>query len=393
MPFFSIVIPTRQRAHLLRYALQSALEQTFDDYEIIVSNNGADQATERIVIECGNGKVRYFRTDDVLSMPDHWEFALAQARGEYVTFLCDDDAIFPDLLSNVSYAIQTYRAGVVSWLDLQYVDRPWGDERRKNQLVVFPYTSRLVPRNSRDELDRLFRLKDRLGIPKMLNSCCHRTVIDSVKKQAGRFFLPVAPDYSSCAATLAVQREYVFIDEPLMIAGLSVETKSQATILRFAKEFHEELFQHVPLSAIIGRNSIAESLLRVKHAMPDEFCGLELDWAEYFLRCHQELRTFRQYGVDVGIGLEEFSWAIARQPSEVRSSFYLKQTTAPIKRMMKKVVYGIMGNSSTLRRAKARLKGQVHGATAVISGDKVNCHNILDWVRSWRSFNAKQNTS
>jgi glycosyltransferase involved in cell wall biosynthesis len=38
-PFFSIVMPTRDRAHLLKFALQSALSQTFDDYEILVSDN------------------------------------------------------------------------------------------------------------------------------------------------------------------------------------------------------------------------------------------------------------------------------------------------------------------------------------------------------------------
>ena len=38
-PFFSVVIPTRNRASLLRYALQTALDQDFDDYEIVVSDN------------------------------------------------------------------------------------------------------------------------------------------------------------------------------------------------------------------------------------------------------------------------------------------------------------------------------------------------------------------
>ena len=34
-PYFSIVMPTRNRGHLLPYALQSALDQTFRDYEIV----------------------------------------------------------------------------------------------------------------------------------------------------------------------------------------------------------------------------------------------------------------------------------------------------------------------------------------------------------------------
>jgi glycosyltransferase involved in cell wall biosynthesis len=67
MPLFSIVIPTRNREHLLRYALQSALDQTFEDYEIVVSDNFSDASTYRIVQELADGRVRYVRTDKTLS--------------------------------------------------------------------------------------------------------------------------------------------------------------------------------------------------------------------------------------------------------------------------------------------------------------------------------------
>ena len=42
MPFFSIVMPTRNRANLLKYALRSALQQTFQDYEVVVSDNQSE---------------------------------------------------------------------------------------------------------------------------------------------------------------------------------------------------------------------------------------------------------------------------------------------------------------------------------------------------------------
>src|SRR5262245_3789097 len=97
-PFFSIVIPTRSRAHLLSHALQSALDQTFDDYEVVVSDNCSKDNTFQMVEALGNSRVRYVRPDRSLSMPDHWEFALDHAQGEYITYLCDDDAFSPTLL-------------------------------------------------------------------------------------------------------------------------------------------------------------------------------------------------------------------------------------------------------------------------------------------------------
>src|SRR2546423_1052660 len=102
MPLFSIIIPTRNRARLLRYALETALQQTFADYEIVVSDNHSSDATAAVVREVGDGRVRYVRPDRSLSMAAHWEFALAEARGEYVTYLCDDDAITPRTLQKVA---------------------------------------------------------------------------------------------------------------------------------------------------------------------------------------------------------------------------------------------------------------------------------------------------
>ena len=47
-PLFSVVIPTRNRGHLLRHALHTALNQTFDDYEIVVSDNNSSDATPQV---------------------------------------------------------------------------------------------------------------------------------------------------------------------------------------------------------------------------------------------------------------------------------------------------------------------------------------------------------
>ena len=45
MPRFSIVMPTRNRAALLPWAIRSALEQRFDDFEVVVSDNASSDRT------------------------------------------------------------------------------------------------------------------------------------------------------------------------------------------------------------------------------------------------------------------------------------------------------------------------------------------------------------
>ena len=101
-PYFSIVMPTRNRGHLLCSALQHALNQTFGDYEIVVVDNCSSDDTPEVVRKVGGSRVRYLRTEKTLPMHANWEFALSQARGEWVTFLCDDDALFPEALHRVA---------------------------------------------------------------------------------------------------------------------------------------------------------------------------------------------------------------------------------------------------------------------------------------------------
>src|SRR5438067_10315585 len=54
---FSVVIPTRERADTLRFALRTYLDQTFDDYEVIVSDNCSSPATKAAVDEVASPKV------------------------------------------------------------------------------------------------------------------------------------------------------------------------------------------------------------------------------------------------------------------------------------------------------------------------------------------------
>jgi hypothetical protein len=68
-PFFSIVMPTRNRASLLSLAVRTAVMQSFDDFEIIVSDNHSEDGTQQAVAPFISSRVKYVRTPQVLAMP------------------------------------------------------------------------------------------------------------------------------------------------------------------------------------------------------------------------------------------------------------------------------------------------------------------------------------
>ena len=104
MTFFSIIVPTFNRADLLREALASLAVQRFQDFETIVVDDGSDEDIESVTRTCGF-TVRYFR--QVNSGPGAARnLGLRHAGGRYVTFLDSDDVWFPWTLEIFHCAIE-----------------------------------------------------------------------------------------------------------------------------------------------------------------------------------------------------------------------------------------------------------------------------------------------
>lgn len=97
----SIGIPTYNRANsYLRYALQSAVNQTYTNIEIIVSDNCSPDHTESLVKEFNDSRIKYYRQNENIGPLNNRNFCLEQARGEYFVMLLDDDLIDDDFISS-----------------------------------------------------------------------------------------------------------------------------------------------------------------------------------------------------------------------------------------------------------------------------------------------------
>ena len=205
---FSIVLPTYRRADKLKLSLSSALGQEFDDYEIVVSNNGADPETRQCVQSTSSDRIRYVETDTVLSMVDHWEFALSHARGEWVLMLCDDDALLSKCLEFLSAIIDQSETEIVFY-DLPtyvYGDGVQDDGDFLNVGPKVPFTTKQI--NSRRQLKKCFwQLSG--DMPKLLNCAVHHDLLDRLREKYGSVFGRWAPDYSVGSRLLANTSHYV----------------------------------------------------------------------------------------------------------------------------------------------------------------------------------------
>ena len=96
-PEVSIIIPTYNRARLLARALTSVIDQTFQDFEIIVADGSSTDNTKEVALSFGQ-KVRYFNEEHTGSPASGRNLGLRNASGEYIAFLDSDDIWLPEKL-------------------------------------------------------------------------------------------------------------------------------------------------------------------------------------------------------------------------------------------------------------------------------------------------------
>jgi len=107
MPKVSVVIPTYNRAGLLKRAVQSVLNQTYQDFELIVVDDGSTDNTEEVVRSFNDNKVIYIKHERNKGAPAAWNTGIRAARGEYVAFQDSDDEWLPEKLEKQIKAFKT----------------------------------------------------------------------------------------------------------------------------------------------------------------------------------------------------------------------------------------------------------------------------------------------
>jgi len=96
-PSVSILIPAF-RPTWINEAIQSALAQTFTDFELIISDDSADDEVEKLVNTWSDRRLQYFRNPTRGAPGSNRDFLISRARGEYIKFLFDDDFLYPHSL-------------------------------------------------------------------------------------------------------------------------------------------------------------------------------------------------------------------------------------------------------------------------------------------------------
>ena len=117
----SVCMPAYNAERFIGEAVASVLAQDFKDFELIVSDNASSDATAKVVRLVDDGRVRYARNQKNVGFVKNLNLAFAKARGEYVVFLCADDAWKPGFLSAMVKTLDTHRKAAFAFSGAEIV--------------------------------------------------------------------------------------------------------------------------------------------------------------------------------------------------------------------------------------------------------------------------------
>ena len=201
MPFFSIVIPTYNRASLIPATLQSVFQQTFTDYEIIIINDGSTDNTQD-VLKPFLSRITYVNQNNQGPGAAR-NTGIDIAKGEYITFLDSDDLWF-------SWSLKTYNEVIKKENYPIFVAGNSISFQEDNELKVI--TPKVLKYEAFNDYYQSCR------IPLWLLPCAVAIRGDWLKESKGFTQKNINAEDSDLWLRLGCAKGFVFIDSPALFA-------------------------------------------------------------------------------------------------------------------------------------------------------------------------------
>jgi glycosyltransferase involved in cell wall biosynthesis len=388
---FSVVIPTYNRSNLFPLAVQSILNQTYDDFEVVVSDNCSTDDTQAVAGRFKDPRVRYVRTPRHVVIADSWEFARIQARGKFILMLSDDDAMVNSALERFAYEASYQNADFIFSAVAKYRDASFpGPEKNSVECPAFSGSSRII---TVEEFVRpLFEFRPQFDMHPSAFTFSE-AIADTVAQRTGRFFWTNGVEFSAWPMSAVLAKRMVYVDLPLTILGRTEKSWGSNTqmvnpgkdrIQAFINDVDHER-KHSPLSNFTSCNLMAEAMLTAKSLFPKEFTDYQFDEVQFLRATIRQLIDRQSVGVDVSHEIDEAIAYAAKYPSlvgEFKAQLQAKPAKAAALMQQLRSTIGDLGVRSLRQRVRAhqlaqKLEKGAQRAGFSASGDDLGFTDIL----------------
>jgi glycosyltransferase involved in cell wall biosynthesis len=130
MPKISICIPTYNRKDYLKETLDSVFAQTYEDYEVVVLDDGSTDGTAEMIKSYGH-KVRYYWQKNAGEAAARNRL-VELAEGKFITFIDSDDLLFPYAIEELVKIVETHGPDTIAYSSYVGIDDKGNEVKRKH---------------------------------------------------------------------------------------------------------------------------------------------------------------------------------------------------------------------------------------------------------------------
>lgn len=232
----SVILPTYNRAEILPRSINSLIQQTYPDLEIVVVDDASTDDTESVVKSFNDNRIKYIKHDDNRGANVARNTGISQSTGEYIAFQDSDDVWLPHKIQRQVEVFQQSgpEIGLVStgvcrvWPDYQTDYLP-GDQWKKQDFMKSLIQNNFIPTQAA-----------------MIRRECVQRMGDFDNK------LPRLQDWEMW---IRLSKEYNFelVDETLVVKNMDVDELSYSRqdadhprALELIIKRHKEIFSRYP---------------------------------------------------------------------------------------------------------------------------------------------------
>lgn len=226
---FSVLLPTRNRLELLKYAVETVRRQDYDDWEIIISDNFSKEDVASYVQSLKEPRIKYYRTESFVPVTDNWNNALEKSSGDYVIMLGDDDCLMKGFFTTIRRVVKTYSDPDFIYTKAYLYAYP-GVLPDSPQGFLRPYSFAPFFRSakepfwlSRNKAAQLVRQSMNFKMTytfNMQHSIVSRRCINQLRSR-GTFFQSPYPDFYAMNVLFLTAKKILVCPYPLVTVGIS----------------------------------------------------------------------------------------------------------------------------------------------------------------------------
>lgn len=97
-PIVSVCIPSYNSEKYIYFAIDSVLQQQYQNFELIITDDCSTDNTVKIILSYNDERIKFYQNKVNLGPEKNWNSLLNKAKGKYIKLLCDDDVLYPDCL-------------------------------------------------------------------------------------------------------------------------------------------------------------------------------------------------------------------------------------------------------------------------------------------------------